>query len=284
MLAALPGRETDVVAVWQDGTVRLGWRGEASTNAGVDEDRAECLSRGEGAAGLAVTASARLDDREALCGRPRHSPPGAPRPVGRRAYPARLPALGFRMSAPLARRLRIRRVGCRTPDPLLRARPHRGEAPLLLRDGERHRLRERRQRRARPAPGVSRRTGRSPRRPPGSPALTGSSARVPSSARYSASHLATCWRSGAARRGLRTSGERAAGSGRRRRLRGGSVPGAVCPGGRGPRPRPASRGSAPERRPRFLERRRPGRPRATAYGTAGAAVLQLAPAARGRRA
>ena len=67
MLAALPGRETDVVAVWQDGTVRLGWRGEASTNAGVDEDRAGCLSRGEGAAGLAVTASARLDDREALC-------------------------------------------------------------------------------------------------------------------------------------------------------------------------------------------------------------------------
>ena len=67
MLAALPGRETDAVAVWQDGTVRLGWRGDASANAGVDKDRAECLPRGEGAAGLAVTASARLDDREALC-------------------------------------------------------------------------------------------------------------------------------------------------------------------------------------------------------------------------
>ena len=206
MLAALPGRETDVLAVWQDGTVRLGWRGEASTNAGVDEDRAGCLSRGEGAAGLAVTASARLDDREALC-----AALGIPHPERR----------GLSDGALILRA--YRRWGFECPHHLLGdyafavwdaehrtlfcARDHIGARPLYYCATANGIVFASDVNAVLAAPG-SPTHWTSPRRPPGSPAPAGSSGRVPSSAQYSASHLATCWRSGAARRGLRGGGVR----------------------------------------------------------------------------
>ena len=63
MLAALPGLEADARAKWTDGTVGLGWRGETPADA-TPPERLPVVDAG---AGLAVTASARLDDRDSLC-------------------------------------------------------------------------------------------------------------------------------------------------------------------------------------------------------------------------
>ena len=63
MVAALPGRATDASAAWGDRTAGLGWRGDAVGN---DDPaaRGACIDRDSG---LAVIASARLDDRDSLC-------------------------------------------------------------------------------------------------------------------------------------------------------------------------------------------------------------------------
>ncbi len=63
MLAALPGRDTDVDATWTDGVAYLGWRGDAPAPGGHGR---RALSVDPGAR-LAVAASARLDERGALC-------------------------------------------------------------------------------------------------------------------------------------------------------------------------------------------------------------------------
>ena len=63
MLAALPGRDADAREAWTDGATGIGWRGEAITRG----DRAGCPPLVDRGAGLAVTASARLDDRDSLC-------------------------------------------------------------------------------------------------------------------------------------------------------------------------------------------------------------------------
>ena len=64
MLAALPGRETDLHRKWTEASAALGWRGRG---AGRKEVETERLPRFDAASGLAVTASARLDGRDALC-------------------------------------------------------------------------------------------------------------------------------------------------------------------------------------------------------------------------
>ena len=64
VLRALPGRESDIRGTWIDGAVGLAWRGEAT----VEDDPAERPLHDDGASGLAVAASARLDDRDTLCG------------------------------------------------------------------------------------------------------------------------------------------------------------------------------------------------------------------------
>lgn len=61
MLAALPGPESDRRAIWTGTSVALGWRGRTAPV------RAQRRSPCAAAHGLAVTASARLDGREALC-------------------------------------------------------------------------------------------------------------------------------------------------------------------------------------------------------------------------
>ena len=61
MRAALPGRPSDAWAAWIEGRAGLGWRGE------TDAHRARPLPLVDREAGLAVTASARLDDRGSLC-------------------------------------------------------------------------------------------------------------------------------------------------------------------------------------------------------------------------
>ena len=63
MLAALPGRDTDVDSAWTDGAAALGWRGPARPSG----PPAPAPPLVEPAAGLALTVSARLDDRDALC-------------------------------------------------------------------------------------------------------------------------------------------------------------------------------------------------------------------------
>ena len=63
MLAALPGRKTDTEKWWTNGGVGLGWRGDSA--AAVDGTRQWPPVHQD--AGLAVTASARLDDRAGLC-------------------------------------------------------------------------------------------------------------------------------------------------------------------------------------------------------------------------
>ena len=63
LLAALPGRGADARAAWTDAAAGLGWRGDAP----ADEAAPERLPRVDRRAGLAVTASARLDDRATLC-------------------------------------------------------------------------------------------------------------------------------------------------------------------------------------------------------------------------
>lgn len=63
MLATLPGGESTTCGAWTDGTAGLGWRGDPDLRPG----RRDLLPRIEGATGLAVTASVRLDDRTALC-------------------------------------------------------------------------------------------------------------------------------------------------------------------------------------------------------------------------
>ena len=63
MLAALPGVETAAGAAWTDGATGLGWRGDP----GLRADRPERMPRVEPGAGLALTASIRLDDRTGLC-------------------------------------------------------------------------------------------------------------------------------------------------------------------------------------------------------------------------
>ena len=60
MLAALPGRAADNCATWAEGAARLGWRGRSG-------EEAERLPRFDAGTGLAITASARLDGRAALC-------------------------------------------------------------------------------------------------------------------------------------------------------------------------------------------------------------------------
>ena len=63
MLAALPGRETDVLRKWTGESTAFGWRGR-----GRRTDReAGRLPRFDAAAGLAIVASARLDGRDDLC-------------------------------------------------------------------------------------------------------------------------------------------------------------------------------------------------------------------------
>ena len=61
MLAALPGPDAD--ARWTDASVALGWRGRRPG----EGEEAERLPRSDAASGLAITASARLDGRPALC-------------------------------------------------------------------------------------------------------------------------------------------------------------------------------------------------------------------------
>ena len=63
MLAALPGRETDALGRWAEASAALGWRGRAPG----EEEKTERLPRFDAASGLAVTATARLDARDALC-------------------------------------------------------------------------------------------------------------------------------------------------------------------------------------------------------------------------
>ena len=62
MLAGLPGRQRDAGATWTAGGVALGWRG-----ATADDDLTGRLPLADRRAGLAVTASCRLDDRASLC-------------------------------------------------------------------------------------------------------------------------------------------------------------------------------------------------------------------------
>ena len=64
LLAALPGRPGDARETWRDGSVALGWRGDARPD-GPPERQMPFVDR---RAGLAVAAWARLDDRPALCG------------------------------------------------------------------------------------------------------------------------------------------------------------------------------------------------------------------------
>ena len=65
MLAALPRRRADAHSAWTDGAAALGWRGPA----GPGGYAAPAMPLVEPAAGLALTAGARLDDRDALCDR-----------------------------------------------------------------------------------------------------------------------------------------------------------------------------------------------------------------------
>ena len=77
MLAALPCRETDAGVAWTDGPVRLGGRGDPR----VTDDPSVRWPYVDRAAGLAVAASARLDDRDALAdalGIPRPQRAGLP--------------------------------------------------------------------------------------------------------------------------------------------------------------------------------------------------------------
>ena len=64
VLAALPRRETDVDTAWTEGAAGLGWCAEAVPG----EAGPERLPLVDRCAGLAVTASARLDDRDTLSG------------------------------------------------------------------------------------------------------------------------------------------------------------------------------------------------------------------------
>ena len=61
MLAALPGCKTDLRGTWADASVAFGWRGRVL----AEGEKAEHLL--DAASGIAVTASARLDGRAALC-------------------------------------------------------------------------------------------------------------------------------------------------------------------------------------------------------------------------
>ena len=63
MLAALPGREQDAREQWADGAAALGWRGDED----AEEGRRSRMPLVHRDAGLAVTASARLDNRSTLC-------------------------------------------------------------------------------------------------------------------------------------------------------------------------------------------------------------------------
>lgn len=63
MLGALPGRDTDTRAAWAGGPAILGWRGGADAGNG----QMRCLPHVDAASGLAITASVRLDGRDALC-------------------------------------------------------------------------------------------------------------------------------------------------------------------------------------------------------------------------
>ena len=78
MLAALPGRETDLHRKWTEASAALGWRGRG---AGRKEVETERLPRFDAASGVAVTASARLDGLDALgeaLGLPRRDGAGLP--------------------------------------------------------------------------------------------------------------------------------------------------------------------------------------------------------------
>ncbi|MYD86895.1 MAG: hypothetical protein F4130_12660 [Acidobacteria bacterium] len=63
MRAALPGAESATSAAWTDGAAGFGWRGDAR----LRKDRPGCTPLLDPGPGLAVTASARLDDRSGLC-------------------------------------------------------------------------------------------------------------------------------------------------------------------------------------------------------------------------
>ncbi|MCY4598786.1 MAG: asparagine synthase-related protein [Acidobacteria bacterium] len=61
LLGALPGRATDAFGRWADASVALGWRGRTFGEEGAESPRPDAAS------GLAITASVRLDGRDALC-------------------------------------------------------------------------------------------------------------------------------------------------------------------------------------------------------------------------